>query len=312
MSNYRDVIIVGGGPAGLTAAIYTARANLKPMLVEGMEPGGQLTITTDVENFPGFPDGVMGPELIEKVHNQALRFGTEFLDGEVTDVDFSSRPFKLKIDDDPWEAGTVIISTGATAKWLGLESEKRLMGFGVSGCATCDGFFFTGKEVIVVGGGDTALEEATFLTRFASKVTVVHRRDQLRASKAMQKRAMENEKIEFKWNSTVEDVLGEAEPGKGVTGVILKNTQTGETEDFRCDGVFLGIGHAPNTKVFSRWVELDENGYIKRQDFTSRTNVPGVFFAGDVADTRYRQAITAAGMGCQAALDAEKFLEDQE
>jgi thioredoxin reductase (NADPH) len=311
MEKNRKVTIIGGGPAGLTAAIYAARANLSPLLIEGYQPGGQLTITTEVDNFPGFPEGVTGPDLIDQMHKQAERFKTEFHNGEVQKADLSQRPFKLTVDGEEFTTETLIIATGATARWLGLESEKKLMGYGVSACATCDGFFFTDREVIVIGGGDTAMEEAIFLTRFASKVTVIHRRDELRASKMMQKMALANEKIEFKWDSTVVDILGTQEGG-GVTGVILENTKNGSREEFKCDGVFMGIGHTPNTAVFTDQLKMDENGYlVKAEPGTTRMEVPGVFTAGDVADTRYRQAITAAGSGCQAAIDAERFLEEQ-
>jgi thioredoxin reductase (NADPH) len=309
MNKERKVMIIGGGPAGLTAAIYASRANLAPLVVEGMQPGGQLTITTDVDNFPGFPKGITGPDLIDNMHQQAERFGTEFFDGEVEKVDLSSRPFKITVDGELFTTQALIIATGASARWLGLESEKRLMGFGVSGCATCDGFFFTDREVIVVGGGDTAMEEATFLTKFASRVTIVHRRDELRASKAMQERARKNPKIEFKWNSVVTEILGDPEAG-GVTGVILEDTKTGEKSEFKCDGVFIGIGHTPNTALFKGVLEMNESGYLLRQGQTTATNVPGVFSAGDVSDARYRQAISAAGSGCMAAIDAEHFLEE--
>ena len=305
----RKVTIIGSGPAGLTAAIYTARANLEPLVVEGLQPGGQLTITTDVENFPGFPDGILGPELMELFRKQSERFGAEHVFGNVTRVDMSSRPFKLWIDDERMEESeSLIISTGATAKWLGIESERRLQGYGVSACATCDGFFFRDKKVVVIGGGDSAMEEATFLTKFASKVTVVHRRESLRASKIMQQRAEKNPKVDFVWNSVVSEVL--TETGKEVTGVRLRNIVTGEESVLECDGMFLAIGHKPTTDLFAGQLELDPTGYIKLFDHT-RTSVEGVFAAGDVADPRYRQAISAAGMGCMAALDAEKWLEAQ-
>jgi len=305
----RNVIIIGAGAAGWTAAIYTARANLKPLVFEGMQPGGQLTITTDVENYPGFENGIMGPEMMEKFKKQALRFGTESIFGEVTAVDFSQRPFKISADDgNDYFAKAVIVATGATAKLLGLESEKRLMGFGVSACATCDGAFFRDKAVIVVGGGDTAMEEATFLTRFASKVYVVHRRNELRASKIMQERAMKNEKIEFIWDTVIDEILGE----KNVTGVRLKNVKTNETREMPIDGVFMAIGHKPNTDLFKGILDMDEVGYLITQPKSTKTNIEGVFACGDVQDSYYRQAITAAGTGCMAAIDAERWLESQE
>ena len=307
MSNdIRNVIIIGSGPAGLTAAIYAARADLKPLLIEGSQTGGQLTITTDVENYPGFPDGIMGPELVMDMKRQAERFETEFVSGDVTSVDFSKSPFTINTGNVSYRAKTVIIATGASARWIGIESEVRLRGSGVSGCATCDGFFFKGKNVVVVGGGDTAVEEAIFLTKFANKVSLVHRRDQLRASKIMQEKASKNEKLSFIWNSVVEDILG-VEVGH-VTGIRLKNVKSGAVTDVPCDGVFVAIGHTPNTKVFEEQIDLDEKGYIVLKERTL-TNVPGVFAAGDVADPYYRQAITAAGMGCMAAIDAERFLE---
>ena len=302
----RNVIIIGSGPAGLTAAIYASRADMKPLVIEGQQPGGQLTITTEVDNYPGFPDGINGPELVMDMHKQAERFGTEFISDVVTSVDLSKRPFVVRIGDVSYKSKTLIISTGASAKWLGIESEKKLMGSGVSGCATCDGFFFKGKEVVVAGGGDTAVEEAIFLTKFAAKVSIIHRRDQLRASKIMQDRALKNEKISFIWDSVVDKILGE-DVGH-VTGVRIKNVKSGSITDFHCNGVFIAIGHTPNTKIFEGLLELDEKGYIilKQRTYTS---VEGVFAAGDVADPVYRQAVTAAGMGCMAAIDAERFLE---
>ena len=310
---HAQVIIIGTGPAGYTAAIYTARAGLEPLIISGLQPGGQLTITTDVENYPGFPDGVQGPEMMEMFRKQAERFGTRMVSGMVTEVDLSQRPFKLTVDgEETYTADTIIVSTGASARYLGLESEERLKGFGVSACATCDGFFYRGKEVIVVGGGDTAMEEATYLTRFASKVTLIHRREELRASKIMQKRLLDNPKVEVAWNSEVDEVLGDPRAG-GVTGVRVKDVKTGEKRDIPCHGLFLAIGHHPNTDVFAGQLELDETGYVVLKDGAStRTSVPGVFAAGDVADTEYRQAVTAAGTGCRAAIDAERYLTDQE
>ncbi|WP_413933980.1 thioredoxin-disulfide reductase [Nitrospira sp. BLG_1] len=301
----RHVVIIGSGPAGLTAAIYTARANLSPLLIEGWQSGGQLTTTTEVENYPGFAKGIMGPELMKDMRVQAERFGAEFLTGDVSAVNFKNRPFTLTIDGERTvEAQTAIVATGASAIPIGVPNEKRLTGHGVSTCATCDGFFFRGKELVVVGGGDSAMEEATFLTKFATKVSIVHRRDKLRASKIMQERAMKNEKIAFVWNSVVEDILG----SDLVTGVRLKNVVTGKTTDLACAGVFVAIGHRPNTALFTGQLDMDEKGYIRTHKGTT-TSVSGIFAAGDVQDSTYRQAITAAGTGCMAAIDAERFLE---
>jgi thioredoxin reductase (NADPH) len=307
-SEYR-VVILGSGAAGLTAAIYAARANLGPLVIEGSQPGGQLTITTDVENYPGFAKGIMGPELMEEFKKQAVRFGTKMLFGEVTSVNLKQQPFQVVVGKENLTCDSLIVATGATAKLLGLESEKKLMGHGVSACATCDGFFFKDKELAVVGGGDTAMEEATFLTKFASKVNVIHRRDALRASKIMQDRAAKNPKIVFKWDSVVEEVYGDPKAG-GVTGLRLKNLKTGKSEEFKCDGLFVAIGHEPNTKLFIGQLDLDPAGYIRTHDGT-KTNVSGVFACGDVQDHVYRQAVTAAGTGCMAAIDAERFLESQ-
>jgi thioredoxin reductase (NADPH) len=304
------VAIIGSGPAGWTAAIYAARANLSPVLFEGPEPGGQLMTTTDVENYPGFPEGIMGPEMMQKFREQAKRFGTEIISERVESIDFSSRPFKFVAKGKDYEAETIIISTGATARRIGIESEKALYGRGVSACATCDGFFFKNKRVIVVGGGDSAMEESNFLTKFASEVTIVHRRDSFRASKIMQERALNNPKIKVIWNAEVAEILG-IEAGH-VTGVKLKDTVTGEERQMDIDGVFAAIGHVPNTELFKGVIDMNEKMYIKTVPGSSLTNIPGVFAAGDVQDAKYRQAITAAGSGCMAALDAEKFLADKE
>ena len=301
----RDVAIIGSGPAGLTAAIYASRANLSPLVIEGLQAGGQLTTTTEVENYPGFSHAIMGPELMKEMRVQAERFGTTFLQGDVTSVDLKHQPFRIVIEgEQPVEARTLIIATGASAIHLGMKNESRLLGHGVSTCATCDGYFFRGKDLVVVGGGDSAMEESTFLTKFATRVHVVHRRDKLRASKIMQDRAMKNDKISFVWNSTVEDILGDSV----VTGVRLKNLVTGKTSELPSAGVFVAIGHKPNTGLFKGQVEMDAKGYIQTRNGTA-TNVPGVFAAGDVQDSKYRQAVTAAGSGCMAAMDAERYLE---
>lgn len=301
------VLIVGSGPAGLTAAVYAARADLQPLMIEGMERGGQLMLTTDVENYPGFPDGIMGPDLMEQMRKQAERFGTRIMSSDVTGVDFSQRPFTVSVGQDTYTAQSIIISTGASARWLGVEGEDRLRGFGVSACATCDGFFFRDKELLIVGGGDTAMEEAIFLTKFASKVTVVHRRDEFRASPIMVDRVLEHPKIDVLWDSVIVEIVGDTL----VTGAKIRNVKTDEVTDFAADGIFVAIGHTPNTKVFDGALDLDETGYILTEPGTTATSVEGVFAAGDVTDKIYRQAVTAAGMGCQAALDAQRWLHEQ-
>jgi thioredoxin reductase (NADPH) len=300
----RNVVILGSGPAGLTAALYAARANLSPLVLKGVDAGGQLMLTTEVENYPGFPDAVLGPELMERMEKQAGRFDAELLHQEATGVDFSSRPFGVWSGDEEWRARSLIVATGASAKMLGLPTERRLLGRGVSTCATCDGFFFRGRDLLVVGGGDSAVEEALFLTRFATSVTIVHRRDALRASKIMQDRAYANDKIGFLWDSVVEEVLGEEQ----VAGARIRNIRTDELTDVPAAGVFVAIGHTPNTSLFEGQLDLDQ-GYIVVQEPSTRTSVEGVFAAGDVVDITYKQAVTAAGMGCKAAIDAERFLE---
>jgi thioredoxin reductase (NADPH) len=307
----KEVVILGSGPAGLTAAIYAARANLRPLIIEGPQPGGQLMITTDVENYPGFAKGILGPELMEQFRGQAERFGTEFLMAWVNSADLSSRPFKLETEDHIINADTLIIASGASAKWLGIPGEAPtpvgLGGNGVSACATCDGFFFKGKPLVVVGGDDTAMEEATFLTKFATSVTVIHRRDTLRASKIMQDKAFKNEKINFIWDTAVEEIVGTRE--QGVTGVRIKDLKTGVEQLLPTEGVFIAIGHQPNTSLFRGQLDMDEVGYIKTRGRSTETNIPGVFACGDAQDAIYRQAVTAAGTGCMAAIDAERFLD---
>jgi thioredoxin reductase (NADPH) len=307
------VLIIGSGPAGYTAAIYAARANLKPIIVQGMEPGGQLTITTDVENYPGFADPIQGPWLMEQMKAQAENVDTTIITDFITDVDFSKRPFVCKGDSgDTYIGDTVIIATGAQAKWLGLQSEEEYQGRGVSACATCDGFFYRGKECIVVGGGNTAVEEAIFLTNFASKVTLIHRRDELRSEKILQDRLFANEKIECVWDSQLEEIVGEEGPMGGVTGVRIKNVKTDELNEISAHGVFIAIGHAPSTSLFAGKIDINERGYINTAPDSTATDVPGVYAAGDVTDETYRQAVTAAGMGCMAALEAEKFIAENE
>jgi thioredoxin reductase (NADPH) len=307
--NHEKLIIIGSGPAGLTAALYAARADLNPLIFEGVAAGGQLMITTDVENYPGFPDGIMGPELMDQFRKQAERFGARLRQVDVTEVDFSVRPFRVDVGADEYTADSVIVATGAEAKWLGVPGEKTLTGKGVSACATCDGFFFRDQRLVVVGGGDTAMEEALFLTKFASKVTVVHRRDEFRASKIMAARVLEHEKIEVIWNTIVTEITGE----DTVSGVTLQDTVTGETRQLETDGVFVAIGHKPTTDLFVDQLEMDANGYLEvADDGSTRTSVEGVFAAGDVADHVYRQAVTAAGTGCRAAIDAERWLANQE
>ena len=306
----RKGIIIGSGPAGLTAATYAARANLEPLVFEGVQPGGQLTITTDVENYPGFPDGIMGPDLMDKFRDQAKRFGAECYFKHVTKVDLESNPFKVWVADETFTSDSIIIATGATAKLLGLESEKNLMGHGVSACATCDGFFFKDKKVFVIGGGDSAMEEASFLTKFASEVQIIHRRNELRASKIMQDRVLNNPKIHIQWNTTLEDIKGNVDDG--VSAVILKDIISGDIRSEECDGVFLAIGHTPNTELFDNFLNLDEKKYICTDDNSTKTSVPGIFACGDVQDSIYRQAVTAAGSGCMAAIDAERYLESIE
>jgi thioredoxin reductase (NADPH) len=308
MSDVRELIIIGGGPAGYTAALYAARANLRPLVIEGFNWGGQLMITSDVENYPGYPDGVMGPEMMAEFRRQAERFGADFITDDVTRVDLAERPFGIWVEKEEYRAKTVVVATGASARWLGIDGERQFQGRGVSACATCDGAFFKEKELIVVGGGDTAMEEAAFLTRYASKVTVVHRRDEFRASPIMLDRARANPKIAFVTNAVVEDIIG----GTSVEGVVLRDPRTDETSELRADGVFVAIGHDPNTALFLDQLDHEETGYLVTKPGTTETNILGVFAAGDVQDHTYRQAVTAAGSGCMAALDAERFLAAEE
>ncbi len=309
-TQHHDLVILGSGPAGLTAAIYAARADLSPLVIDGMQPGGQLTITTEVENYPGFPEGIDGTELMNRFRAQAERFGTTFLFGEVTSVDLSTRPLKMVVDETTEiTCNSLIVATGASARWLGLPNETKLQGFGVSACATCDGAFFRNREIAVVGGGDSAVEEATFLTRFATKVHLLHRRDELRASKIMQARALEHPKVEIHWNTVVDDLEGERETG-GLTGLVVRDTLTDERRTMPAEGLFLAIGHVPNTTVFRGKLDMDDKGYLITEPGGTRTSVPGVFAAGDVQDQEYRQAITAAGSGCAAALEAERYLAE--
>jgi len=311
--NHHKVIIIGSGPAGLTAALYTARANLEPVVFEGIQPGGQLTITTEVENFPGFEEGIQGPELMDIMRKQAQRFGAKTMFKEISEVDFSKRPFTVKSGEEVYTADSVIISTGASARFMGIESEEKWKGYGVSACATCDAFFYKNLKVLVVGGGDSAMEEANYLTKFASEVTLVHRRDEFRASKIMTERVQKNPKVKFKTSAVIKEVLGKEENGKKfVTGAILESTKDGSTEKIEVDGIFVAIGHKPNTDIFKNQLDMDETGYLLVKPGSTYTNVDGVFAAGDVADKKYRQAITAAGTGCMAALDAERWLAEQE
>ena len=303
----RNMVIIGSGPAGLTAAVYAARANLQPVLIEGKEPGGQLTLTTMVENFPGFADGILGPKLMDEMRAQAQRFGTEIVNGYVSKVKLQEYPFRVYYADQEVVAKTIVISTGSSAKLMGIETELQLMGHGVSTCATCDGFFYRGKEIAVVGGGDSAVEEATFLTKFATRVSLIHRRDTLRASKIMQDRAFSNPKIQLVWDTVVDEVIGKKE--SGVTGLKLRNVKTQNTSELQVDGLFVAIGHNPNTEIFKGQIDLDSHGYIKTHHDSTRTNIPGVFACGDVQDPVFRQAVTAAGTGCMAAIEAERWLE---
>lgn len=311
--NHHKIIIIGSGPAGFTAALYNARANLKPVIFEGMQPGGQLTITTEVENYPGFEHGIQGPALMDVMRKQAHRFGAESIYKEITEVDFSKRLFVLKSYNDVYTSDAVIVATGASAKLIGIESEKKYMGYGVSACATCDGFFFKNQKVLVIGGGDTAMEEANYLTNHASEVTIIHRREGFRASSIMLKRAQKNPKIKFMLNKTIKEVVGVEQNGiKRMTGVLLEDTRDHLIEELKADGLFIGIGHQPNTAIFKSQLDMDEVGYLKVKPGSTYTNIEGVFAAGDVSDSKYRQAVTAAGSGCMAALDAERWLEAQE